>query len=123
MARVHELSVTQSILEIVLRHSREAGAGRILAISLVIGDLTGFVDESIQFYFDFLAKDTPANGAKLRFQRIAPRVRCYACQAEYAPPNSRVWVCPGCEALGGEVIAGKEFYVESIEVDDSGKAG
>jgi hydrogenase nickel incorporation protein HypA/HybF len=117
MAPVHELTVTQSILEIVLRHSQQAGARRVLAVNLVIGDLTGFIDDSIQFYFDFLTRETLAAGARLEFERIAPRVRCYACQAEYVPPNSRLWTCPECDALGGEVIAGKEFYVASIEIE------
>lgn len=114
---MHELSVTQSILDIALRHAEKADAQRILAINLVIGDLTGFIDESIQFYFDFLTQDTPAQGARLNFERIAPLARCHACGAEYPPPDSRLWTCPECDALGGEVIAGREFSVASIEVE------
>ncbi len=114
---MHELSITQSILDIVLRHAQRADAGRIVAINLVIGELTGFVDDSIQFYFDFLSKDTMAQDARLNFQRIAPLARCHACGAEYTPPDSRLWTCPECEALGGEVIAGREFSVASIEIE------
>jgi hydrogenase nickel incorporation protein HypA/HybF len=117
MAAMHELAVTQSILDIALRHAEKAGAQRILAINLVIGDLTGFVDDSIQFYFEFLAKDTMAREAKLDFHRVASRVRCHACGAEYDTPDSRLWACPECDAFGGEVIAGKEFSVASIEVE------
>ena len=114
---MHELSVTQSILDITLRHAKQARAKRVLAINLVIGELTGFVDDSIQFYFDFLSRDTPAQGAQLVFERIEPNVRCYACGALYTPPDSRLWSCPQCEALGGEVIAGKEFSIASIEIE------
>jgi hydrogenase nickel incorporation protein HypA/HybF len=117
MAAMHELSVTQSILDIALRHAERAGAQRILAINLVIGELTGFVDDSIQFYFDFLSKDTLAQGARLNFERVRARVRCLACGAEYVPPGTRLWACPKCEALGSEVIAGREFSVASIEVE------
>jgi len=117
MAAMHELPVTQSILEIALRHAQKGGAKRILAINLTIGDLTGFVDDSIQFYFDYLSKETAADGARLTIERIPARARCHQCGAEYAPPDSRIWTCPQCEALGGEVIAGKEFYVASIEVE------
>jgi hydrogenase nickel incorporation protein HypA/HybF len=114
---MHELAVTQSILNIALRHGESASAQRILAINLVIGDLTGFLDDSIQFYFDFLSKDTIAQGAQLNFERIAPRARCHSCGTEYTPPNSRLWTCPECDALGGEVISGKEFSVSSIEIE------
>jgi hydrogenase nickel incorporation protein HypA/HybF len=114
---MHELSVSQSILDIALRHANQASARRIVAINLVIGDLTGFVDDSIQFYFDFLSKDTLAQDATLNFERIPARVRCQSCGADYAPPDSRLWACPECQALGGEVIAGKEFHVASIEIE------
>jgi hydrogenase nickel incorporation protein HypA/HybF len=114
---MHEMAVTESIMDIVVRHAERAGAHRILAINLVIGDLTGFVDDSIQFYFDFLSENTIAQGAQLNFERVAARVRCHVCGAEYAPPDSRLWTCPECDALGGEVVGGKEFSVASIEVE------
>jgi hydrogenase nickel incorporation protein HypA/HybF len=114
---MHELPVTQSILDIAVRHAQKAGARRITAVNLVVGRLSGFVDDSIQFYFDFLSKDSPADGARLIIERIEPQARCRACGAEYVPPESRLWACPACGALGGDVIAGKEFYVASIEVE------
>jgi hydrogenase nickel incorporation protein HypA/HybF len=114
---MHELPVTQSILDIAQRHAQTAGARRVLSVQLVIGRLTGFVDDSIQFYFDFLSRDTLAEGARLSIQRIEPLARCRSCGVEYTPPESRLWTCPTCEALGGDVIAGREFYVASIEVE------
>ena len=114
---MHEMAVSESILGIVVRHAERAGARRVLAVNLVIGDLTGFIDESIQFYFDFLSRETVARGAQLHFERIAARVQCPACGAEYEPPRSRMWACPDCRALGGQVTAGREFSVASIEVE------
>ena len=114
---MHELAVTQSILDIAVRHAQQAGAQRILAVNLTLGELTGFMDQSIQFYFDFLSKDTLAQGAQIRFERVAARARCYACHAEYVPPDSRLWTCPACGALGGEIVAGREFSVASIEIE------
>lgn len=114
---MHELAVTQSIVEIAQRHAQQAGAQRIVVIHLVIGDLTGFVDDSIQFYFDFLSRETLAQGARLDIERVEPRVRCNGCRADYTPPDSRLWTCPQCGAFGGEIVAGKEFYVASIEIE------
>jgi hydrogenase nickel incorporation protein HypA/HybF len=114
---MHELSVTQSVLDIVLRHAKQSHACRVLGINLVIGDLTGFVDESIQFYFDFMSKETLAEGARLNFERVPAKVRCTSCSAVYIPPDSRLWACPECEALGGEIISGREFSVASIEIE------
>jgi len=113
---MHELSITQNILAIVIEHAKRAGARRVTTINLVVGDLTGFVDDSIQFYFDILSPDTPAAGAQLTIQRIPPQVRCRACGQEFAPQNSN-WACPQCSAIGGDILQGREFLVESIEVE------
>jgi hydrogenase nickel incorporation protein HypA/HybF len=114
---MHELAVTQSILDIAVRHAGQARARRILAVDIVVGELTGFIDDSIQFYFDLLTPDTPAAGALLRVQHIAARARCRACTVEFMPAGGRLWTCPECGALGGDVVAGREFYVASIEVE------
>ncbi|HQE93201.1 MAG TPA: hydrogenase maturation nickel metallochaperone HypA [Anaerolineae bacterium] len=112
---MHELSITEDILRIVSEHAQKAGATRVTRINLVIGDLTSFIDDSIQFYFGVLSTGTPAAGALLHFQRIKTRFRCRQCGQEFEPED-RNWMCPACGALGGDVIAGKEFYVDSIEV-------
>lgn len=109
---MHEMTVTEEILRIVTAH---AGQARVTDIHLVIGDLTSFVDDSIQFYFEVLAAETVAAGATLHFRRIPTRFRCRQCHTEFTPTGHN-WTCPTCGAMGGEVIAGKEFYVESIEV-------
>lgn len=109
---MHELPVTEEILRIALQH---AGTSRITAIHLVVGELTSFIDDAIQFYFDILSPGTHAEGAQLHFKRVPVRFRCRSCGEEFAPVNHD-WHCPGCSALGGDVIAGKEFHVESIEV-------
>ncbi len=112
---MHELSVTEDILRIVTAHAQKAGAVHVTRINLVIGDLTSFIDDSIQFYFALLSPGTPAEGAELHFRRIKTRFRCRKC-AQAFEPEDRDWTCPACGALGGDIIAGKEFYVESIEV-------
>ena len=112
---MHEMAVTEDIMRIVTEHAAQAGAERITDIHLVIGDMSSFVDDSIQFYFDLLSPGTVAEGATLHFHRVEIRFRCRACGEEFAP-DGMDWRCPKCGALGGEVIAGKEFYVESIEV-------
>ena len=113
---MHELSITQNVLDIVTEHAERAGAQRILTINLVVGDLAGFVDDSIQFYFDMLSPDTLAAGAQLVIQRIPARVRCRGCSCEFEPKDLN-WACPECLAIGGDILNGQEFHVESIEIE------
>ncbi len=112
MRAMHELPVTQDILRIALDHAQGA---QVTEIVLVIGDLTSFIDEAIQFYFDQIAPGTVAEGARLVFKRVPVRFRCRACGTEFTA-HQRDWHCPTCSALGGEILAGKEFYIESISV-------
>ncbi|HIE39100.1 MAG TPA: hydrogenase maturation nickel metallochaperone HypA [Anaerolineales bacterium] len=119
---MHELSVTQSVLDIALVHAERAGANRILRIHLVVGELSGIVSESVQFYFDFVSRNTPAEGAELVFLHTPTRFRCRACGTVYEPGEGDEatprpdWGCPLCGELRPEVVGGRELLVESIEV-------
>jgi len=113
---VHELSVTQNLLELTLRHAAQAGAARVTELHLVIGELSSFVDESVQFYWDIVAKGTPAEGAALRFRRVAAALRCEDCAHEF-PLDRREFVCPACGGQRIRVVGGDEFFLESIDVD------
>jgi hydrogenase nickel incorporation protein HypA/HybF len=113
---MHELTVTESILEIALRHAQQANARRITRLDLVIGQLSSIVDDSVQFYWDFVAKGTAAEGAKLQFRRIPAELRCRDCDQRYAPTAEEL-ACPACGSVRIEITAGEEFYLESMDVE------
>lgn len=112
---MHELAVTESILEITLRHAAEAGATRVTDLHLVVGELSSIVDDSVQFYWDFVSEGTPAAGATLHFRRVPARLLCLACGHDYSPRETLP--CPACGSDRVQVTAGEEFYLESIDVD------
>jgi hydrogenase nickel incorporation protein HypA/HybF len=113
---MHELPVTESILNISLKYARDAQAEKITDLYLVMGQLSSLVDESVQFYWDIIAKDTLAEGAKLHFRRIPAELQCMVCFEKYQPTDN-VLACPNCGSAGAKVIAGEEFYLEAIDVE------
>jgi hydrogenase nickel incorporation protein HypA/HybF len=113
---MHELAITEEILRIAVEHAERANARRITDIRLVVGDLSSVVNDSVQFYFDFLSPDTIAEGAQLHFHRVPARLRCRQCGHEFEPQGTE-WHCSQCQALGGDVINGREFYLDSLEVE------
>ncbi|HEY9152266.1 MAG TPA: hydrogenase maturation nickel metallochaperone HypA [Anaerolineales bacterium] len=113
---MHELPITQSILEISLRHAQQAEATRVTDLYLVIGSLSYVVDDSVQFYWDIIARDTIAEGAKLHFRRIPAEFLCLDCSHRYAPDGENL-ACPHCESTRVKVAAGDEFRLESIDVE------
>lgn len=120
---MHELAVTQGILSVALEAAERAGARRIDAIDLVIGDLTSIVDDSVQFYFDMLARGSAAEGAALRFRRVPAKGHCFACGAQFTVGPALAAACPACDSGQIIVTGGREFYVESIEVDNENPGG
>lgn len=114
---MHELSITQSILEIALEYAQRNGAQKILEVQLQIGEITDFEDEWLQRYFDFLSKDTLAEGAKVRIERIPAKGQCSKCFAIF-PIDKTTWnnKCPTCGEENWELISGREFRVEALEV-------
>ena len=113
---MHELTVTQSILDIALEHAAKANASRIGRINLVIGDSAGIVEECVSFYFEMLSAETIASGALLSFDRVPLRARCSECGATF-PLDELEWSCPRCRGGALEIVAGRELYVDSIEVE------
>jgi len=113
---MHELGVTQQILEVILKKAKEAEAEKVTRINLVIGEMTGIVDDSVQFYFDLLSKDSIAGGAILSFERVSTLMRCRRCGFSFTLDKS-LWSCPQCKEWDAEVVAGREFYIDSIEVE------
>ena len=113
---MHELAVTQSILEIALRHAAEANAKKVTGINLVIGEFASIVDDSVQFYWDLLAGETIARGAQLHFERITGEMTCTHCQHSFHPEDGN-FTCPNCAGQFVQITRGDEFRVDSIDVE------
>lgn len=113
---MHELAVTESILGIANKHALQAGATRVTDIHLVIGRLSSIVDDSIQFYWDMISQDTLCEGAVLHFKRIPARLKCMNCMNEYEL-DRELEPCTACGSLQVKVMAGEEFYLDSIEIE------
>lgn len=111
---MHELSVTESILEIALRHGRNAGATAVTDLFLVVGELSTIVDESVQFYWDIISEETAAAGSTLHFRRVPGLMGCRVCGHTYSPREDLP--CPNCGSLDINILAGEEFYLEAIEI-------
>jgi len=113
---MHELAITQSMLDLVLEQAGKVEAREVKRINLVIGEMSGFVGECVQFYFDFISKGTIAERAALSFKTIPTTARCRSC-GKLFELREFDWTCPDCQGNSMEIISGKELFVESIEVE------
>ena len=113
---MHELAITEGIMEAAIPAACEAGAVRILEIRLKIGELSGVFPECIRDYLQVVAKGTIAEGAQLKVEKIPVTIKCSSCGFEGAI-NRRKIRCPECGSIDFKITAGREYFVDSLEVE------
>jgi hydrogenase nickel incorporation protein HypA/HybF len=116
---MHELPVTQSILDIVLRHAEANQVERIRTIHLRIGALADLEPEWIQSYFDLLSEGTLAQGAQLQLQRSPLTFHCDKCGTDFTADRDDLGTaqCPGCGSREASITSGTGYLVDSMEVE------
>lgn len=115
---MHELQVTERILDVVLRHAARHDVTRVAVIHLRIGELSDLEDEWLQRYFDYLSRGTLAENAKLAIVRAPIVLRCEACDASFEVERSQLGEasCPECGEGACSFVSGREYRIENMEV-------
>jgi hydrogenase nickel incorporation protein HypA/HybF len=113
---MHEYGITKQIIKISTDAAKDYPNAKITDIYVVVGELTGFIGESIQMYFDIIGKGSLAEGAKLHIKMVPAKMHCGSCMTDFNRTKG-TFDCPNCGALGAPTDIGKEFYVENIEID------
>jgi hydrogenase nickel incorporation protein HypA/HybF len=111
---MHEIGVTQSLLDAALAQARQAGAGRVTAVHVVLGEQSGLAEEAVRWYWQSLSPGTAAEGAALHFRLEPAAWRCEDCGGRTEAPAER---CPGCGGGRLALVAGHGLYLEAIEVE------
>ena len=112
---MHEYGITESLLNIVVQKAAEAEVQRVEVIRIVVGVLTGFAPDSIEFYFGPMSKNTVAEGATLEFEELQVQLRCRTCKTLFTP-HERDWTCPDCTSSEVDIEGGRELYIKEMEV-------
>lgn len=115
---MHELSVATALVAQAQRAAHEVGPGRVVAVRLRLGRLSGLVPDSLQFGFEIAARGTPLEGARLEVERIEPLIWCPSCEAAVTLASPNRFRCPVCDTPSAELLAGRELELASLEIDD-----
>jgi len=113
---VHEVGITQSILEIAVDNAHQAGAKKITSLTIEIGGLSGVVADAVEFCFEAVSRGTMAEGATLNIIRIPGKGRCLDCGNETELDNY-TFSCAHCESYQLERIQGEELRLTEVEID------
>jgi hydrogenase nickel incorporation protein HypA/HybF len=112
---VHELSLSSAIVNTVAKH---ADGRKVTVVNLRVGRLRQVIPDTLAFYFEFVARDSVCEGARLEQEVIPARLRCNTCEHEWAI-EIPAFRCPACAGSDVLVASGDEFEVESIEVEEA----
>ncbi len=108
---MHELGITQSIVEICVENS---GGAAVKRVTLEIGKLSGVLPEAVRFCFDVCAAGTVVQGATLEIIETPGVAVCQSCDAN-VPINALFGRCD-CGSSSLKIIAGEELRVRELEV-------
>ncbi|MBR5094347.1 MAG: hydrogenase maturation nickel metallochaperone HypA [Oscillospiraceae bacterium] len=113
---MHELALTEGIIQIVREQAEINGFDRVLEIRLRVGEYSGIVPECLLEFFPIASRGTPAEGAALTIQPVPAAFRCFGCGYE-GPVPRRTACCPDCGSTAIRMTVGREFYVEDMKVE------
>ena len=113
---MHELSIMDSALNLALDQAQKAGAIRVHTIRLRIGTLSGVLPEALQFAFKALTPGTLADGAALDIENVPARFWCQGCTREFQADDFFA-ECPNCHQPSGDLRAGREMELASMEIE------
>lgn len=108
---MHELGITQSIVEIVAEH---AGSAKVNRVTLEIGRLSAILPDAIRFCFDVCTQGTELDGAQLQIIEILGRGRCRQCGQELEMKDFLARCA--CGSIDLECIAGQELTIKEMEL-------
>ncbi|MDV3428181.1 MAG: hydrogenase maturation nickel metallochaperone HypA [Bacillota bacterium] len=113
---MHELAITENIIKICSEEALKNKAVKVKEIKILVGELTGLIPESIQYYFDIASKGTKAEGAVLNIVKVPLKIFCNECKNTSVIKRGD-FTCPVCEGSDIKLLGGNEFLIESMEVD------
>ena len=113
---MHELAVTESLLNTACDYAIKNNAQRVISLSIIIGELSSIIGDSVQFYWDIISENTICEKSTLVFNKIPAKFICQSCGEEFEI-NGDLIPCPACGRMDLRTIQGDEFLLESIDIE------
>ena len=114
---MHELSVALSIIEGAEEEAARQGGGRVCAVHLRLGPLSGVVKEALLFSYDLACEGTPLQGSTLVIEDIPLLIDCPQCRAKRSAVSLQRLQCAECGTPAAGVLHGAELEVSALELE------
>jgi len=113
---MHEMSIAQSLIDILKEEMTRHGATVLRSVRLRIGQLSAVVPESLSFCFEVITSGTDMEGAKLLMDVIPLKATCLECHKDFEIESYR-FSCPYCSSPNIETTSGHDLSIVEMEVE------
>ena len=115
---MHEVSITQGIMEIIERERRKHDFTRVVLIEITCGRYNCVSEESLQFCFETSARSTCMEGASLKINRVPQLHVCLDCRQKFASDaDAGDVLCPQCASPRTVCEPNNDLYLSRLEVE------
>lgn len=112
---MHEMSIAQSIVDLVEEQARNHHSPAVEELELEIGRLAGVELHTLDFALESAVKGSMLEQARIVRHIIDGEGRCADCGLTF-PMEALFTACPACGSFCVKIIKGKELRVKSIVV-------
>lgn len=113
---MHELSIAQSLIEMIKEEMAKNSAVKLKSARLQIGRMSTIVPDALEFCFGVITEGTELEGAELVMDMVPLRGICRKCAREFDIIDF-AFVCPACGGLEIDTLSGHELALIEIEVE------
>lgn len=113
---MHEMAIVDSLFQIINVKVKEHQIRKVLKVKLKVGEMTAVEDMTLTACFEVYAQNTVVEGAELVIERVPLQGKCRQCTKVFQVHNYN-FQCPQCESRSVEIVAGRELYIENLEVE------
>ena len=114
---MHELSIVSSVVESVQESLKGYPGATVQSVRLRVGALQSVVQDSLEFCYGLATDGTPLAGSRLEVQMVPVTIWCEPCGQLAELEGAQSFRCPRCGELSGDVRAGRELEIDSVEID------
>ena len=113
---MHELSIALSIIDLAEEQAQQLGAGRVLAVHLKLGPLSGVVKDALLASYEMAVEQSSIAGSKLVIVETDLRAYCPTCATERAVISPVEICCSECGTPTPRITSGRELEVVAMEI-------
>lgn len=122
---MHEASISEKAARIILEKAKQQKAKKVLSADIVIGELSFFNPEQVEFWIKTILEGTLASGLKVNIHQDKAEVKCNNCGYKGKLKVNKdsfyhivfpVFSCPKCKSDSIEITKGKECMIKKIEM-------